>query len=188
LLDAKCSLRGVALLLLAALGSCSDEGDNNNPGTTHDAGTDGGNGDAGDAQVASDAGDAATDAGDAATDAGRDAGDAATDAGKPDSGDELAAAMVTTGIRADRRRAELLAPPFCAVSISCAAMSPPTQAECESALLSDYDLLVESGDSPNCIDATLDTASCMAMGGSCSEAIARCASSAAERDQRCGEN
>lgn len=172
------------------MSSCSDDGDDNNPPTTpEDAGSDAGSGsDAGtDAQVAADAGDAAIDAGDAATDAGSDAGDAATDAGKPDSGDELAQALVTTGVRTDRRRAELVAPPFCTTFISCSATNPPTPAECEGAVLDSYDQLVGASDTPNCIDAHLDFFACIAAGGTCSELEERCATISAERDTRCDQ-
>jgi len=173
------------LLLVAGLAGCGGDDEGQEPVKDAEVGDSGGSdagaaNDAGDAQVAFDAGgDAgAADAGDAG-DAGSDAGDAATDAGS-----ELAAALVTTGIRTDRRRAELVAPAFCQVFTGCGGISPPTQADCVTATLSDYDLLVAEGDSPNCIDATLDSASCVA-GSTCADVNTRCGQAFIDRDTRC---
>ena len=180
---AKSGLRCALVVLVAALGGCGDDGDGKGPDIVDDAGSDAGDaataGDAG-----SDAGDAGTDAGnDAGTDAGSDAGDAGTDAGN-DAGSELSAALDTNGVRTDRRRAELIAPVFCQVFTTCPVLSPYTIAECPAKLLEDYDLLVEAGDSPACIDATLDFGSCIA-GSTCDNLGTRCAAAAVDRDTRC---
>lgn len=183
---AKSSLRCAVVLLVAALGGCGDDGgDNNGPDIIEDAGSD-----AGDAATPGDAGgDAGNDAGnDAGTDAGSDAGtdagsDAGTDAGS-DAGSELGAALDTNGVRTDRRRAELIAPVFCQVFTTCPVLSPYETGECPSALLADYDLLVSSGDSPGCIDATLDFGSCIA-GSTCDNLGTRCAAAMVDRDTRC---
>jgi hypothetical protein len=178
---AKSSLRGAAVVLLvAALGGCGDDGDDNGPDVVEDAGTD-----AGDAQAPGDAGgDAGSDGGtDAGADAGTDAGDAGTDAGN-DAGTELSAALDTNGVRTDRRRAELIAPAFCQVFTTCPTLSPYSIAECPTALVMDYDRLVVAGDSPACIDATLDFGSCIA-GATCDNLGTRCAAAVIDRDTRC---